>query len=345
MNILYIGNKIEAVSAGADMVNLSNQNALEIICANKIKYIPISSKGINGKLSFGITNAILEHVDKELNSGKYNLVFVSQSYFGRINKYIKKRFPNIPIITFCHNIEKHYAEEYYRTKGLKALPFYFLATHWERRTFKYSDYIVVLNDRDNKVLERYYGRTADSIIPSSIQDAFSLDSYVNRKTDIDFLFVGTAFFPNVTGLQWFIDKVLPEVNGNLTIVGRGMSSALFKNLNDRVNVVGFTRDLADYYYRSKMVISPVFSGSGMKTKTLEALMYGKNILGTSEAFEGYKVDSKCMFVCNTAQEFIETINNRIWEVHNEAARSVYLNNYTKDSCAIKYQALFKSIGS
>jgi len=37
------------------------------------------------------------------------------------------------------------------------------------------------------------------------------------------------------------------------------------------------------------VILPIISGSGMKTKTAEALMYGKSIIGIKEAFEGYKM--------------------------------------------------------
>ncbi len=37
------------------------------------------------------------------------------------------------------------------------------------------------------------------------------------------------------------------------------------------------------------IISPIFVGGGMKVKTCEALMYGKNIIGTSESFEGYDI--------------------------------------------------------
>lgn len=44
----------------------------------------------------------------------------------------------------------------------------------------------------------------------------------------------------------------------------------------------------------------------MKTKTAEALMYGKTIIGTKEAFEGYVLDEKAMKLCSNAQEFIDT---------------------------------------
>ena len=38
--------------------------------------------------------------------------------------------------------------------------------------------------------------------------------------------------------------------------------------------------LETWYEKADVVISPIFLGSGMKTKTAEALMYGKPILGT-----------------------------------------------------------------
>lgn len=40
------------------------------------------------------------------------------------------------------------------------------------------------------------------------------------------------------------------------------------------------------------MVMPIFSGSGMKVKTAEALMYGKFLIGTKEAFEGYEIDEK-----------------------------------------------------
>ena len=41
----------------------------------------------------------------------------------------------------------------------------------------------------------------------------------------------------------------------------------------------------------------------MKVKTCEALMFGKNIIGTKEAFEGYELDyQKVGAMCNTKEE-------------------------------------------
>ena len=48
----------------------------------------------------------------------------------------------------------------------------------------------------------------------------------------------------------------------------------------------------------------------MKVKTAEALMFGKPIIGTDEALEGYDVErQRSVFRCNSSQDFINAINN------------------------------------
>lgn len=36
------------------------------------------------------------------------------------------------------------------------------------------------------------------------------------------LFVGSYFKPNVEGIIWFIDNVMPYINYSLLIIGKGM---------------------------------------------------------------------------------------------------------------------------
>jgi len=46
----------------------------------------------------------------------------------------------------------------------------------------------------------------------------------------------------------------------------------------------------------------------MKTKVAEALMHGKKVIGTPEAFSGYEdVVGKAGWVCSTPQEFSDAI--------------------------------------
>jgi hypothetical protein len=59
-------------------------------------------------------------------------------------------------------------------------------------------------------------------------------------------------------------------------------------------------------------------------------MYGKTIFGTDEAFEGYDKLEKTNWICNTANDFIQKINEYFAKEQskiNEYSRCVFINNY------------------
>jgi hypothetical protein len=75
-------------------------------------------------------------------------------------------------------------------------------------------------------------------------------------------------------------------------------------------------------------------GGGMKTKTAEALMYGKTIFATSESLQGYDINEKTGKQCNTAGEFIDAIHRHIGSNApklNTRARQLFLEKYSTTS--------------
>jgi glycosyltransferase involved in cell wall biosynthesis len=207
----------------------------------------------------------------------------------------------------------------------------------------YSDLIIVLNQRDSQQLLSIYGRRADFLLPTSlvpieIDTAISHKNLLNKSTDLNLLFVGINFYANVHGINWFIENVMTKVeNVKLTIVGNGLNESLIiKNKN--VIVYGRVESLDMYYKQAHIVVLPIFLGSGMKTKTAEALMHGKPILATSEALEGYIIENINFFGgrCDLAIEFIEKINyfkgNRV-ELFDLGinARNFFLSNHSNDA--------------
>ena len=151
----------------------------------------------------------------------------------------------------------------------------------------------------------------------------------NSGAPLNILFVGVDYYPNVNGIQWFIDNVSHRICNKytLTIVGRGMEKYKdrWEKNNQHVNVIGTVDDLSHYYVDSDVVIAPIFEGGGMKVKTGEALSYGKMFIGTGESLVGYldnadKIINKYIFLCNTSKEFEEAISyliNREFYKYNE----------------------------
>ncbi|WP_166667400.1 glycosyltransferase family 4 protein [Hypnocyclicus thermotrophus] len=162
------------------------------------------------------------------------------------------------------------------------------------------------------------------------------------------LFVGSYFFANIEGITWFVKNVMPEIEGKLYIVGKGMEKLREELSRENVEVVGGVEDLAEYYYNANFIVAPIFSGSGMKVKTAEALMYGKTIFGTKEAFEGYELEfGKIGEECNSRDEFIEKINQYIndkkIEKFNKFSRNNYLEKYSNNILKEGIKNLFKEL--
>jgi hypothetical protein len=95
-------------------------------------------------------------------------------------------------------------------------------------------------------------------------------------------------------------------------------------------------DISTLIHNADVLIMPIFDSSRMKVKTCSALMYGKNILGTDEAFENSNLDfEKICGKRNTKNMFIEAIKNcsEYKQLkYNEYFQNLYKNNYI-DSAA------------
>lgn len=348
IKILYIGNRIESPKSGGDQVNYRNQKLLESIQGSELSFVPVKIETIYEKLILGTTQSVKKNIVAELGNDEYTHVFISQSFLGRLNQFIKKKFPNIIIITFFHNIESSYARAYLKTTGIRALPTFINFSYGERLCCNNSDLFITLNKRDSSLLKATYNVNSSIELPTSLEDVFDIErvdlSTISSPDQLTYLFVGVSFFANVEGVKWFIDQVLPYVPGKLIVVGKGMDKVGFEP-NDRVEIHGFVDDLTSFYYKSSIVVSPILSGAGMKTKTAEALMFGKAIIGTKEAFEGYEQAQDAMFECNSAKEFIECINTICDEgkikYYNSRSRDLFTTQHSKEVALNRMKKLFE----
>lgn len=342
--LLYIGDNPKKTSNGGDWVNKRNILALQELYSNRFYIYPIKCR--NSIITFinllnyymlGGSSRTAKNIIKYVEKNNITSIFLSSSKLGKLAYILKKKFPNIHIYTFFHNIEKQYtAEEYRVNPNFKNWIVRQVTKYNESLACKYADKLIVLNERDNSLLNQIYGLNADILLPTTFIDKFQPE-LKKTKTSINsqftLLFVGFAFFANIEGIKWFIENVFPELqNCKLQIVGNGMDKIFTSTSN--IEVHGYVEDLAQFYYQADAVILPIFSGGGMKTKTAEALMYGCPIIGTKEAFEGYKLDfCKIGGMANTKEDMIISINKLkenpilIKEASNYA-RTIFKQSYS-----------------
>ena len=128
------------------------------------------------------------------------------------------------------------------------------------------------------------------------------------------------------------------------IVGRGFEK--FKDeleVNKNVVVVGEVDTLAQWYHDAYFVVAPIFDGSGMKTKVAEALMYGKKIIGTPEAFSGYEdIVEQAGRVCHSSDEFVAAIESSDKMVNGSfdtELRKIYEENYSFEAAKLRLESI------
>ncbi|MDR2727601.1 MAG: glycosyltransferase [Chitinispirillales bacterium] len=286
----------------------------------------------------GFINAAAEKILIK-KSKDFNIVFIDRSIYGTIAPKIKYVNPKVKIISFFHNVELDLAKSC--GSGKRGL---LKTIHNEKMVCEYSDITIAFNDRDAQRIEQLYGRKTDAVIPVSFADRQIVFSKGPISEVPTALFFGSKFQPNVHGINWFIKNVLPFVNIKLQVIMKDLENEKLPQ-SGKLELMGFVEDLEPYIQNADFTLFPIFTGSGMKVKVCEALMYGKNIIATGEAFMGYDVDfEKVGACCETADEFIKAINEfsqRFNNKFNEYSRNIFLQKYSNDITFSQFAKVFK----
>ena len=326
-----------------------NINTYYIHDENKSKHIGDYMGGVFHFLQnyyFGLSKARVREI--VALSREYDYVFIDRSVFGILAKALKKSGYKGEIICFFHNVET----VYFKAKIPRFTPWRPLVLRCvdvnDRYCCRYADKIIALNKRDDQELFSRYGRRADVLIPVAMKDRYQKSEYTEEKTNKSphCFFLGTYFPANSEGILWFVENVYPHVDINLFIVGKGMSQLKAGyNFPPGIEIVSDVPDLTPYFETADIMILPIFSGSGMKVKTCESLMYGKNIVATSEAFEGYELDyDKVGGLCDTKDDFIQKI--REFEKtprpkFNPYSRRMFLEKYSEEAVFGLFEKILK----
>lgn len=297
---------------------------------------------------FGLTRSCMRSIVHQALSG-YDYVFIDRSVFGILAQALKHEGYKGKVICFFHNVE----DVYFDCKLPRRLPFRNVvircAAANDHAACRHADSIIALNARDADELFRRHSRKADALAPIAFRDKYVRDEYPTDVTSPSplCLCIGSYFPPNCEGIEWFCREVLPHVAINLKVVGKGMGR-LRDNyaIPDNVEVVADAPDLTPYFEEADVMVLPIFKGSGMKVKTCECLMYGKNIIGTTEAFEGYDLDfSHVGACCQSKEEFIRALRDVIAQPRprfNAYSRQAFLNKYSEEVITSQFARLLSA---
>jgi glycosyltransferase involved in cell wall biosynthesis len=295
----------------------------------------------------GVSSSAERQIMARIAEERITQVYLNGSNLGYLARRIRRASDNPRLLTFFHNVEaRFFLGSLRRRPSARAAGVLIANYRAERMAVRFSDRLIALSARDSVGLRRFYGRAATDILPMAMADERPSDAAKEAGGPAGdyLLFVGGAFYANVDGIAWFVEKVVPHISMKVRIVGHGLESVRDRlERNDQVEVIGGAERLDGWYRGAAAAIAPIFDGSGMKTKVAEALMFGKRILGTREAFSGYEeVAARAGAICETAEDFIGAIRqleSQPAPAFDPALRGLYERHYSRTATERRLAAI------
>ncbi len=171
-----------------------------------------------------------------------------------------------------------------------------LSEDWKRRelaVFEGFDKVYYPSQIEVDVVAKFAPKVDVSAIPLYVLDEREQPTY-RWEDRRDILFVaGFNHPPNVDGLRWFVDEVLPLVlevcpDIRFNVVGANAPKVVMDAASKHVIIHGYLSDeeLKLQYGQARVVAVPLRYGAGVKGKVLEALQHGVPLVTTPIGAEG-----------------------------------------------------------
>lgn len=145
---------------------------------------------------------------------------------------------------------------------------------YEPQVFAHFDAATIISEQDRDQLS-FEGKERVHIVRNGVQmERFSPSD--TPKTE-DVLFAGNMGYPpNIEAGLLLANGVMPLVwdslsNTRLMLAGARPSYQVRQLENDRITVTGWVDDMRDCYAKARVFVAPMFIGTGLQNKLLEAM--------------------------------------------------------------------------
>lgn len=171
----------------------------------------------------------------------------------------------------------------------------------------------IISQSDTDTLSEKLKKKLD-IIPNGVSEEFFITKTPNVDKIYDIIFIGNmSNHANIQACKYLVHEILPilktkGMKAKICLAGIQPDPEVLALKSDDVIVTGYVKDLKEYLMRSKVFVAPIFSGSGLQNKLLEAMAAGLPSVTTSLSNKALKAkDKKEIIICNESVKFAEQI--------------------------------------
>lgn len=227
-------------------------------------------------------------------------------FFIKILRIIEK---NVIIIYHAHNIE-------YEIRKIKSNRLIILLSkYFEKKVYEEADFATVVSKIDQKKIFKLY-KKKPTIFFNGVSKCRLKIKKVRNINYKYIIFSGNYFYyPNQIAIEKLTKVVIKKIskkfkNIKLIITGSELPEKIFYNNKDIIFMEKVNKMKLNYLIKKSIcTILPLIKSPGTKLKVIEALLLGKIIIGSKQAFEGIDCLSlKPPFIYKNLTEIIYYLN-------------------------------------
>lgn len=307
-----------------------------------LKYLPAEIKKSAKFIAVGVNNNIsaVSAFFSLLKNESYNVQrFISEKYNDKLiellheqefdliqleglylSPYVEtiRSFSHAKISMRAHNVEHLIWQHIAKNEKNTAKKFYLkilskqLKKYELRRLNKY-DFLIPISNEDEKKFKELGCEIPMHVCPASFDEEIVKPDKSKEGYPSVFFIGALDWIPNVEGLNWFIESVWRKITGSYPeikfhIAGRNCPEELKRRKETNMIVHGEVENANDFMNSKSIMVVPLFSGSGMRVKIIEAMALGKTIVSTSIGAEGIDCeDEKNILIADDEKKFAENI--------------------------------------
>lgn len=270
-------------------------------------------------LSKHINNKIKRKIKETISTKSFDIIHTDHTCMAPLALFIKS-FTNIPVGLRLHNIEwviwDRYVEnirnnifkKYYINKQAKLLK------DKEKEYIQRADVAFTISQIDFYRAKELSPTSNILNAPAGVDlDFWKPMNEVERNSEELIIATTYKWIHNVNALKWFLDEAFPKVieeipNVKLTLLGKEPPNWLNNYFPQNIQVVGYVEDIRSYLSKANIYIAPLFVGSGIRIKILEAMAMELPVVATKVSAEGINASpSDGLFISDVAFQYAEII--------------------------------------
>ncbi|HOM05387.1 MAG TPA: glycosyltransferase family 4 protein [Candidatus Kapabacteria bacterium] len=305
-----------------------------------LAFITNSSLYLNKHYSAKVREYLFSLCERE----RYDAIHCDHTAMASLGIELSRKF-GIPVALRLHNIEfmiwQRYAENLSDTNPKK------LFVSQQAKALKKAEIEIMSAvdacfaiTEDEAALARQLSPKANILcVPIGVDcEKFKYADMSNRESKTLAIATTYKWQPNVDGLIWFIENVMPklkkELSGvKLNLYGKGLPDKLRNYAHLGVCPIGYVEDIVPCLQKATLYVAPLFVGAGVRVKILEAMATGLPVVATDIAAQGISAGkSQGIIRANSANETANAIiallkNRQMLSILGKSAADYIRANY------------------